>query len=210
MKKFFIFVLLAIIFAIITFIIVYKYVYMPDTSHCEKAKEGKYWVVQYPTQNISAGRNKVDGVVLHHTATWSLRSVLNSLCSPEKNTSCHVVIDKDGTRYILAKPTAITWHAGYSYFKGREHCNNFMIGIEFHGDTTKSPLTDDQIESAIDYLLPIMKKYGLTANDFVTHATIRNNWIKQHQRLAKENEIMGKVDITDAEFQRFIQRLRLH
>ncbi|MBR4552953.1 MAG: N-acetylmuramoyl-L-alanine amidase [Bacteroidaceae bacterium] len=100
----------------------------------------------------------VNGVILHHTAEPTIERSLGVLTSKKKNVGTHCVIDTDGTRYIMCAPTVVTYHAGYSLLDGKEGCNNFCISIEFQGNTLERPLTNNQIKSAIEYLLPLIKK----------------------------------------------------
>ncbi len=171
----------------------------------EGNKVGDYWVVDRPTPNIAEGRNEVKAVVLHHTATDSIEQSLDILTNPDKGVSCHVLIDKDGTRYVLAPPDSITWHAGRSRLNGRENVNRFAIGIEFQGNTVEEPLTEAQIQSAIDYLLPILDEYKITDDNIVTHEQIRANYIKAHPR----TKTPKKVDVTPDEHTRFMQALQV-
>ena len=171
----------------------------------EGNKVGDYWVVDRPTPNIAEGRDEVKAVVLHHTATDSIEQSLDILTNPDKGVSCHVLIDKDGTRYVLAPPDSITWHAGRSRLNGRENVNRFAIGIEFQGNTVEEPLTEAQIQSAIDYLLPILDEYKITDDNIVTHEQIRANYIKAHPR----TKTPKKVDVTLDEHTRFMQALQV-
>ena len=164
-----------------------------------------YKVVNFPTPNYDPdSTNKVLGVILHHTAEPTAKSALKILSSPEKKVGTHVVIDTDGTRYIMAEPTVVTYHAGYSLLNGREGCNYFTIGIEFQGNTLKVPLTDEQIESGIEYLLPIIETYNIPLENVVTHQMIRTAYKEKHP----DSRCSGKVDITPKEYQRFKNRLR--
>lgn len=47
--------------------------------------------------------------------------------------SSHLLIDREGaiTQYVPFNKRA--WHAGESEFMGRQHCNDFSIGIELEG-----------------------------------------------------------------------------
>lgn len=173
----------------------------------DEIRVGKYYVKEMPTPNISKHRNDVQGIILHHTADRSAMRAIEGLRSPKRQASCHVVIDTDGTRYVLAEPTAVTWHAGYSMLNGRERCNDFTVGIEFQGNTTVAPLTEDQISSAIDYILPIMKKYNIPIENIVTHEQVRHSWIVKYPEQAKAKHVSKKVDITQKEYQRFMRAL---
>ena len=163
-----------------------------------------YKVVNYPTPNFNPDSiNKVLGVILHHTAEPTAESALKILSSPEKKVGTHVVIDTDGTRYIMAEPTVVTYHAGYSILNGREGCNYFTIGIEFQGNTLKAPLTKEQIERGIEYLIPIIKTFNIPLDNIVTHQMIRNAYKEKYP----EKRCSGKVDITQTEYRKFMNHL---
>lgn len=161
--------------------------------------------VKYPTPNFDQEKtNEILGVILHHTAEPSIENALNILSSPEKKVGTHVVIDTDGTRYVMADPSVVTYHAGYSVLDGRDSCNYFTIGIEFQGNTLNSPLTDEQIASGIEYLIPLIEKYRIPLKSIVTHQMVRNAYKQKYPN----KRCSGKVDITQAEYQRFMENLR--
>ncbi|MDE5796190.1 MAG: N-acetylmuramoyl-L-alanine amidase [Muribaculaceae bacterium] len=167
---------------------------------------GKYWVREQYTENLYINGNEVKGVVLHHTAAnGSAEDVANNMCKPGHKVSCHVVIDKDGTRYVLAEPTDITWHAGYSKLGNRFKANEFTIGIEFHGNTLEASLTEAQIESAIEYLKPIIKQYEIPAENIVTHQMIRDAY---REAVPSNKKAWPKVDITPEEYERVLKALK--
>ena len=69
--------------------------------------------ISRPTPNFDADKvNEVRGVVLHHTAEPTAERSVEILTSPARKVSSHVVIDTDGTRYVLAQPTTVAYHAG--------------------------------------------------------------------------------------------------
>ena len=159
---------------------------------------------RYPTPNYDRTRkNEVAGVVLHHTGELTVEESLDILTSPERKVSTHVVIDTDGTRYVMADPTVVTYHAGLSMLYGREHCNYCTIGIEFQGNTLVAPLTDEQISSAIEYLMPIIEQYHIPLNHIMTHEMVRNAYRAQYPD--KRCDI--KVDITPHEYAHFMGTL---
>lgn len=159
---------------------------------------------RFPTPNYDKRRkNEVRGVVLHHTGEPTVAESLEILSSPERQVSTHVVIDTDGTRYVMADPSVVTYHAGLSMLNGMEHCNYCTIGIEFQGNTLVAPLTNEQVASAIEYLLPIMEEYHIPLTNIVTHEMVRNAFRKQYPD--KRADI--KVDITPAEYYHFMRVL---
>lgn len=169
------------------------------TDVCENYKEIDFPTTKYDHDNV----NNVRGVILHHTAEPTVERSLNILTSKEKSVSTHIVIDTDGTRYILATPDMITYHAGYSILGNMEGCNNFTIGVEFQGNTLEEPLTDDQIASGIEYLQPIIAKYKIPLENIVTHEMVRTAYKQKHPN----KRCSGKVDITQTEYVRFMKAL---
>lgn len=165
----------------------------------------KYKEIKYPTPNIDLSKkNTVEGVILHHTAEPTIERSLDVLTSLKKKVGTHVVIDTDGTRYIMCDPEIVTYHAGLSILNGKIGCNNFTIGIEFQGNTLEKPLTEDQIRSAIEYLKPIIAKYGIPLSNIVTHEMVRQAYKKKYPK----KRCSGKVDITQKEYLRFMKVLR--
>lgn len=161
--------------------------------------------IKYPTPNYAKDKvNDVNGVILHHTAEPTIESSLSVLTSSIKKVGTHCVIDVDGTRYIMCEPTVVTYHAGLSYLDGREGCNDFCIGIEFQGNTLEKPLTENQINSAIEYLLPLIKKYNIPLSHIVSHEMVRDAYKKRHPN----KRCSGKVDITQTEYNRFMKVLK--
>lgn len=164
-----------------------------------------YKVKYYPTPNYDKDRvNDVTGIVLHHTAEPTVEKSLAILTSPIKKVGTHVVIDTDGTRYIMAEPTVAVYHAGRSILNGREGCNYCTVGIEFQGNTLVAPLTDDQIASGIEYILPIMEKYKIPLENIVTHEMVRTAYKLKYPN----KRCSGKVDITSTEYLRFMKELK--
>lgn len=152
--------------------------------------------------------NEQKGVVLHHTAFMEddLTKVLNHLTNPKTEASAHVVIGFDGTRKVLATPDKVTFHAGYSAHEGRQNVNDFMIGIEFQGDTNKKDLTPQQIESAIEYLEPIIRKNNIRLEDIVTHQNVRDLY-NDYARKTGQKEAPTKPDINQKNYNLILQAL---
>ncbi len=168
-------------------------------------RQKQYRVVTYPSTNYEQKkRNSVEGVVLHHTAVATVEETIDVLNNSPRGVGAHVVIDYDGTRYIMCAADIITYHAGPSALHGRESCNQFCVGVEFVGNTLSKPLTDDQILSGIEYLKPIIAKYHIPMENIVTHEMVR----KAYQRLHPEKSTPSKVDITQKEYHRFMKALR--
>jgi len=174
-------------------------------SVSNKEIQKSYKEISWPTPNIALDKkNSVEGVILHHTAEPTIERSLGVLTSRKKKVGTHCVIDTDGTRYIMAKPEVVTYHAGLSVLNGKEGCNDFTIGIEFQGNTLENPLTADQISSGIEYLLPIMSKYNIPLKNIVTHEMVRIAYKQKYPN----KKCSGKVDITPSEYFRFMKELK--
>lgn len=207
--------LVLILFVIILFVIPSVYYYLlyeeqPIIMEEEigqkpiKSYKKRYEIKSIPTPNYDRSKkNDIIGVVLHHTAEPTVEKSISILTSPAKKVGTHVVIDTDGTRYIMAEPNIAVYHAGFSVLNGHEGCNYCTVGIEFQGNTLISPLTDDQIFSAIEYLMPIIEEYKIPLENIVTHEMVRTAYKKKHPN----KRCSGKVDITPTEYLRFMKTL---
>lgn len=91
---------------------------------------------------------------------------------PESRVSYHAIVAKDGKRTILADPDERTWHAGVSSWRGRRDLNSWSVGAAFEGNTYNRELNDAEMDSMAQYLVPIMKQYGLTMKDVTDHRTV--------------------------------------
>lgn len=129
----------------------------------------KYKDVNVPSRNFSNGRtNQALGVMLHHSAGSTMGSV--SWCQNRKSgVSYHMIIDKDGTRYHLVKGKRVAWHAGRSAWRGRYGCNSFTVGVAFSGNTNNRMLTQEEVESFLEWFRVNKELYGWNRGDLLTH-----------------------------------------
>jgi len=136
---------------------------------------------------------KPEGVVLHHTGEYSKESIINTFTNRDTAVSAHVVIWKDGSRTKFVEENLKAWHAGESSFNGRPGCNGFMLGVEFQGDTNKKPLTKQQIESFIEWFIPMQKKFMIKFANVTDHRTVSPG---------------RKVDLNPKELTRILESLK--
>ena len=153
-------------------------------------------------------QNEQKGIVLHHTAFIgdNLQGVVNHL-TRKGGESAHVIIGFDGTRKVLARPSQVTFHAGQSVWNKRANVNDFMIGIEFQGDTNLKNLTQKQIDSAVEYMAPIIRQNNIRLEDIVTHQQVRDMY-NDYARKNGGKTAPSKPDINYANYVRIIEALK--
>ena len=124
------------------------------------------------TPNISAGRViKPTHIVLHHSSGAYAGSV-SWCCDPVSKVSYHCIIARNGKRTVLALPSQRTWHAGVSSWQGRKDANSFSVGMAWEGDTYQTPLSEDALLSAVEYLLPILRENNIPLANILRHADV--------------------------------------
>jgi N-acetylmuramoyl-L-alanine amidase len=132
-------------------------------------------VVDHPSPNHAPRQEAVDVLVLHYTEL-PLQESLDILCDParEHRVSSHYVLAEEGTVYRLVPEDHVAWHAGRSYWRGREALNATSIGIEIvnlHGDKHDYPPT--QIAALIELCRGILARHpAIEARNVVGHSDI--------------------------------------
>lgn len=144
------------------------------------------------TPNKGRHSIKPEAIVLHHS-DGSYRGGVAWIADPKSKVSYHVLISRDGRRTVFANDTDRCWHAGVSSWQGRRDLNSWSLGVAWEGNTYEMPLGEDAMASAIEYLAPRMKKWGIPMNMVVTH-----------QQVAPTR----KTDISPGDAARFKTRLK--
>ena len=155
----------------------------PKTSYDER---------RVSTPNKGRTSIKPEAIVLHHS-DGSYRGGVAWIADPKSKVSYHVLIARDGKRTVFCNDTERAWHAGKSNWQGRPDLNSWSLGLAWEGNTYQLPLGDDAMASAIEWLAPRMKRWGIPLNMVVTH-----------QQVAPTR----KTDISAADAARFKTRLK--
>ena len=119
-------------------------------------------IVEHPSPNHAPrGELPVDVLVLHYTEL-PLKESLDILSDDKREgrVSAHYVLDLDGTVYRLVPEERTAWHAGKSWWRGREALNATSIGIEIvnlHGDRHDYP--PQQIAALIELCKAILERH---------------------------------------------------
>ena len=134
-------------------------------------------IIERPSSNQSVRPDgaTVDLLVLHYTEL-PLKESLEILSDDtrEKRVSAHYVLAEDGTAYRLVPEDRVAWHAGQSYWRGREALNATSIGIEIvnlHGDRHDYP--PRQIAALIDLCRAVLVRHpAIEPQNVVGHSDI--------------------------------------
>jgi N-acetylmuramoyl-L-alanine amidase len=133
-------------------------------------------IVERPSPNHAPRPDQpVDILVLHYTEL-PLRESLDILSDASRagRVSAHYVLDLDGTAYRLVPEDRTAWHAGVSWWRGREALNATSIGIEIvnlHGDRHDYPAA--QIAALIELCAAIVERHpAIVPRNVVGHSDI--------------------------------------
>ncbi len=127
--------------------------------------------VASPNFNDRAPRSSIQYIVLHYTAMEPAEKALERLCDPQHEVSAHYMIDCDGEIIQLVQEDKRAWHAGESFWKGKEDINSRSIGIELV-NTGHKHFPQPQIESLKTLLKEIMQRQHLKAPCLLGHSDI--------------------------------------
>jgi N-acetylmuramoyl-L-alanine amidase len=121
------------------------------------------------------GAAAVDILVLHYTELPLEQSLdILSDATRQQRVSAHYVLAEDGTCYRLVPEERTAWHAGRSWWRGREALNATSIGIEIvnlHGDRHDYPAL--QIAALIELCRDILGRHpAILARNVVGHSDI--------------------------------------
>ncbi|BCX17293.1 MAG: N-acetylmuramoyl-L-alanine amidase [Geminicoccaceae bacterium] len=83
-----------------------------------------------PNRDARPAGARVELVILHYTGMSGAAAALDRLCDPTAEVSAHYLVEEDGTLWSLVDEGERAWHAGISYWRGRERLNDVSIGIE--------------------------------------------------------------------------------
>lgn len=128
----------------------------------------------YRSPNYDKRTGEIDMIVLHAT-NMPCTASLERLCNPLAKVSAHYVVDEMGTIYQLVDEEKRAWHAGVSYWRGRESINNYSMGIEVvnpnHLDPTNK-FSAAQMKAVLSLCKYLIAKYQIPHYNIVAHSDI--------------------------------------
>ena len=107
-------------------------------------------------------------LVIHNFA-YPVKKVLEIWA--EMDISPHYLIDTKGKILQLVPEDKIAWHAGKSFWRGKNSLNASSIGIELHSPSFgQSPYPKPQIRSFIELATDIIKRYHIKPENILGHS----------------------------------------
>jgi N-acetylmuramoyl-L-alanine amidase len=99
----------------------------------------------------------IDTIIIHYTFI-DFKQTVRAFGNDKAKVSSHYVIDKNGKIYSCIEDKDRAWHAGVSYWAGKENINDNSIGIELVNNGQEIyPLT--QLDSLIELCKDLQQKY---------------------------------------------------
>ena len=136
-------------------------------------------IVPMPSPNFNARPEgqPVDMLVLHYTGMPDAKGALDILTdgTREKRVSSHYTLDVDGTFYAHVPEHLRAWHAGVSWWRGRDDVNSRSIGIEIVNPGHEWGYRDfpkKQIDALIEMCRGILRRHPIPAGNVVGHSDI--------------------------------------
>jgi N-acetylmuramoyl-L-alanine amidase len=69
-------------------------------------------------------------LIVHYTASLTLRSTVGWFLDPHAKVSAHVIVDRDGDAVQMVSLDRQAWHAGVSRWHDVENLNAYSIGLD--------------------------------------------------------------------------------
>ena len=113
---------------------------------------------------------KTDMVVIHAVA-YSPEPAIQTFV--DNKVSSHYVIGRDGEIWQLAGEKHRAWHAGKSFWRGKDDINSHSIGIELCTPTLgQAAFSKEQKYALTELLKRLIKKYHIKPENIVGHSDI--------------------------------------
>ncbi|MCH2038995.1 MAG: N-acetylmuramoyl-L-alanine amidase [Rickettsiales bacterium] len=132
---------------------------------------------EHPSPNFNQRPEgcQIEMLILHYTGMRTMQDALSRMCDPEAEVSAHYMIDEDGTIYRLVADADRAWHAGLSYWRGRERLNDVSIGIEIVNPGHEfgyRPFPSAQMDAVLSLSQSLMKQHHIDPFNVIGHSDI--------------------------------------
>lgn len=136
-----------------------------------------FTVIDHPSPNADERPDgtAIDCLILHYTGMKTAEDALARLCDPEAKVSAHYFVDEDGGILRLVDEARRAWHAGVSFWQGREQLNDSSIGIEIVNPGHEwgyRAFTEAQYR-ALEWLCPAtMERWSIPPERVLAHSDV--------------------------------------
>ena len=145
------------------------------------------------TTKKSAGKNKIKGIVIHHTAGGTFDSNMRYLSQSAAKASVHFVIWESEERWKIGDPSEILWHAGNWKRGDCQNCNTDFLGIEVVGFWHYNQKQFIALTDLVEYL---MYHFNIPKEMIISHACCtqddyytKNKILRDGKRRSKKRDI---------------------
>ncbi|HKR88574.1 MAG TPA: N-acetylmuramoyl-L-alanine amidase [Phenylobacterium sp.] len=132
-------------------------------------------LIPAPSPNFDARTAPPEMIVLHYTGMLTGHAALDRLRDPEAKVSSHYLVEEDGRVFSLVAEERRAWHAGVSFWKGRQNLNGVSIGIEIvnpgHEFGYRS-FPEAQVEAVIELIDDIRSRWTIDDGAIVGHSDV--------------------------------------
>lgn len=132
-------------------------------------------IIHTPSPHFNERSIDIDSIIIHYTDMPTAERALAWLCDSKSQVSAHYLIDEKGTIYQLIEEDKRAWHAGESYWQGREDLNSCSIGIELANPGHSFghlPFPEAQIEALITLCQRIQTRWGIPSSRILGHSDV--------------------------------------
>lgn len=112
----------------------------------------------------------ISHVVIHYTEI-PFEEAVEKFSHEANKVSCHYIIRDNGDIYSIINDSKRAWHAGNSYWQGKDKVNDFSIGIELD-NSGKEPFSEQLIYSLINLCRFLERKHNIKPENFIGHSDI--------------------------------------
>lgn len=121
--------------------------------------------------SVNFGIRKPSFIILHHTAQKSTEQTIRTFTLKSTQTSAHYVVGRDGKIVQMVNDYLRGNHAGVGKWGNETDLNSCSLGIEIDNNGDE-PYSDVQINSLINLLKTLKKKYNIPTANIIGHADI--------------------------------------
>ena len=131
--------------------------------------------IDAPSPNFDARKGPPDTLVLHYTGMQTGEAALARLRDPEAKVSSHYMVEEDGRVFRLVPEERRAWHAGVSFWKGRDDLNSASVGIEIVNPGHEfgyRPFPEAQIAAVTALVADLRSRWIIDDNRIVGHSDV--------------------------------------